>query len=112
VEDSMTDGLGNTAPGVPDRDEREVAIPPRLDTNSSLGLGASNDVADGVRGVHDDVEKDLVELADVTHDRRKIPEVRLDLRDVFVFVPCDRNGRFERMVQVGGGLFLLVRVCE
>ena len=47
---------------------------------------ALDDVADGVRGVEQQVEHHLVDVADVAVHRRQLAEVGLDFGDALVFV--------------------------
>jgi hypothetical protein len=62
-------------------------------------------VADGVCGVDDQVELDLVHFGDAERDRRQVGIKFGDhLGHVFPFVARNRNGGQYRLVQVGGVL--------
>ena len=52
-------------------------------------------VLDGVRGVDDQVEEDLVDVAAVAHHRRQVAEVGVDVGDVLVLV----RGHDQRVAQ-------------
>src|SRR5580692_6896646 len=69
IEDPMTQALGNTAPGV--RDSHTDCA--RLRTRGDLDRPpAATGRLDGMRSVHDQVEKRLVEITDVTPDTRQL----------------------------------------
>ena len=77
-----------------------------LDADLALALAAVADhVADGVRGIDDDVEHHLVELGRRAMHRGQVRvEIHLDLRHVFPLVAGDGNGALDRAIEIGRGL--------
>src|SRR6185312_15613334 len=59
----------------------------------------------GMRGVDDQIEKYLVQLADVALHVRQVAELRFDTRQQAVFVPGDHQRVFQRAVDVRVGVF-------
>ncbi len=63
-----------------------------------------------MRGIHDDVEKHLIEFAHVTNNRRNLPQVRVELSQVLVLVARDRERTPDRRIQIRRGWGILVRM--
>ena len=69
------------------------------------------DVGDGVRGVDDQVENDLVEFPGQAEDARQVGLEVLDhVGDVFPFVGGDHQGAFHRLVEVNRDFLAAARM--
>ena len=69
-------------------------------------------VLDRMGRIHDEVQKHLVELADVAHHRRQLAEVGLYAGGLLVFAAGDRERGAQRVIQIGRALFDRVRICK
>ncbi len=67
---------------------------------------------DGVGGVDDQVEKYLVQLAEVACDLGKLGVLRLDRRAILVLAARHRECGVECMIDVGKGLLVHIRMGE
>ena len=72
----------------------EILIFPRPELVPDLLL-------DRLRGVDDQIQEDLVELADVAGDRGQLTELDHDLGHVLVLVAAHRERRLDRLVDIG-----------
>src|SRR5579871_5564511 len=70
IENFRLNRFGNAATGVTDADLRVVSLLPRADVDGAFVAGIADDVADGVGGVDDQIQNDLVELAGDARYRR------------------------------------------
>src|ERR1700756_5762854 len=102
----------DAASGILHQHHDVIALLTRSYCDESFLVGPGNDFANGVGGVHYNVEKCLVELADIAHDRRNLPEVGFDIRDVLVFTACDRESAADRGIQIGPRWRVLVWMGE
>ena len=79
LEDALLHVRRHSGARVADLDDREFAVGPRAHADLALALAAVADhVGDGMRGIHDDVEHDLVELG-----RRAMHRGQVRCRDPF-----------------------------
>ena len=54
-----------------------------------------------MRGVDDEIQHDLIEVAGQTrHERKIVSELGLDVGDIFPFVSCDGDGVFNGLINV------------
>src|ERR1035441_2793848 len=112
VEDPRSDSLGNATSRIADRHRDVVAVRARLHPNSSLNAVALHHGSDGVHGIHQQVEKYLVQVRQVAYHRRQIAEIGLHVGHVFQFIAGHRQGVLQRLVQVRRHFLLLARMGE
>ena len=97
----LANRLGDAAAGVADADHdgrrRRAASGRAIRPFRSVPL---DDVADRVRGVDDEVQDDLVDVAAVARHQRQVAEIGLDLGDVLVFVARDDERALDRLVEI------------
>src|SRR6266702_4467627 len=105
IEDLLDVLLRDTAAVIRDGNYYAVAVAGRGDCDASR-RGILAGLLDGMCSIHDEIEEYLVDLADVAHHLGHRPELRFDGGDVLVFVMCDDERRLDRVVQVGGTVFV------
>src|SRR6185437_1414555 len=97
VEDPFQILLRYTAAIVLEHDLHESPGRRRSDPDASRAHVASGGL-DGVGGIDDEVQEDLIELAHVAHDERQLPELGLHFRAVLVLIARDEQSRFDRAI--------------
>src|SRR5581483_8276593 len=84
VEDQRAYLLGNAAAVVADGDHDVFAVARGLDRDLAAPAAPAVLVGDGVRGVDDQVEHDLVDLSELARHGGNVAERQVDVRDALV----------------------------
>ena len=70
--------------------------------------GIFDDIGDGVRGVHQQVEDHLINFAQMARHERQIAKLRVDLGDVFILIVGDDESASNCLIQVRRLLYSLI----
>src|SRR6185312_5661729 len=103
IEDLALDGLGYSASRILHGDHNRSAILPGAHRNRSAAISPADRLLDGVCGVYQDVEKGLVEFADVADDQGDVREPGFYISNVLVFVACDGQRTQDGCIEICRG---------
>src|SRR5271155_3774679 len=102
VEYFAANSFGDSRAAIPHGDDDRVAILAGLDHDQALFTGNFHDVSNGVGRVDEQVQEDLIEIAEMTGDGRQDAEIGFDFGYIFGFVARNDQGAFDGFVEVGG----------
>src|SRR5271156_2516924 len=102
VEYFAANSFGNPRAAIPHGDDDRVAILAGFDDDQALFTGKFHDVSNGVGRVDEQVQEDLIEIAEMTGDGRQDTEIGFDFGYIFGFVARNDQSAFDGFVEVGG----------
>ena len=105
VEHLVADFVGYAAGRISDIDLCKTIVAPCADLDQTFFAGLADQVRNRVRGIHDEVKKDLIQVFDVTGEQWKISPIGFEVRDILVLVAGNDKGALQCAVQIGGCFF-------
>src|SRR5580658_214046 len=102
VEYFPANAFGDSGATILHGDDDGVAVFASSNDDEAFFTGNFHDVSNGVGRVDEQVQKDLIEISEMTRDRRQHAEIGFDFGYIFGFVPRDDQGAFDGFVEVGG----------
>lgn len=97
--------LGNSGAGVCNRNDDAIAILPSAHSDAAFFAGLFDDVTDRVRGVDEQVEKHLVQVAQMAVDGRQSAQFGSHIGDVLDLIARNDQSAFDGFIQVGRSFF-------
>src|SRR4030088_2302989 len=63
-------------------------------------------------GIDDEVQEHLIEFADIANNRGQLGEFSMNLGEIFMLIGGDEECGADGMVQIGGTLFVRIRMSK
>src|SRR5271163_2107939 len=102
IEDLSANPFRDSGAAILHGDDDAVAVLASTDDDEAFFTGNFHDVSNGVGRVDEQVQEDLIEIAEMTGDGRQDTEIGFDFGYIFGFVARNDQSAFDGFVEVGG----------